>query len=75
MVFGASVGAAVAAAEVAVKLFVSDSEAAPAGASSLAEGFCISETSGREPSERGAADPPAWLCGADRVDVGDGGLV
>lgn len=78
--FGASVGGGVPAAEVVVKLeaaFVSDSEAAPAEDSFLAAaaGLRISERSGQEPLERGAADPPAGLRGAGGVRVGDGGLV
>lgn len=75
MMFGASVGGGVPAAEVVVKVeaaFVSDSEAAPAEDSFLAAGLCVSETGGQEPLEPGAADPPAWLC---RVRVGNGGLV
>lgn len=49
-----------------------DSEVAPAEVSFLAAGLRVSETSGQEPLERGAADPPAWV---GRVGVGDGGLV
>lgn len=78
MVFGPSVGGGAPAAEVVVKLwaaFVCDSEVAPAEVSFLAAGLRISETSGQEPSEPGAADPPAWLCRVGRVGVGDGGLV
>lgn len=76
--FGASVGGGVPAAAAEVRLeaaFVWDCEAAPAELSVLAAGSCLSEASGQEPEERGAADPPAWLCGAARGGVGDGGLV
>lgn len=55
-----------------------DSEVAPAEVPFLAAGLRISETSGQEPLEPGAADPPAWLCRVGRVGrvgVGDGGLV
>lgn len=69
-VFGASVGGGVAAAEAVVAelpaAFLSDSgvslvkEAAPVEVSFLSAGSRIrSESSGQEPLERGAGDPPA----------------